>query len=341
MRPILFSATLTGCVALAAWLTVTLFMTGAAFAGAVGFTVLQVPDGSNPPIEVGLWYPAQGTPRATRVGLFTQALVPDGVPLGRNLPLVVISHGNGGDFAGHSDTALALAEAGFVVAAPTHTGDNYRDQSRALDLPGRVRQLSAVIGAVTAAWMPGAVDAARIGAFGFSAGGLTVLIAAGGEPDLRRIGPHCAAHPSFFDCRLIAARTGTAAPAGAARGAPFPHDPRIRAIAVAAPALGFAFDAGRLRAVTVPVQLWGAGDDAVLPDPFYAEAVRSALPSPPEFHLVPHAGHFDFLAPCSAALARVAPPICTSEVGFDRAGFHRAFDAALIGFFTRTLRPDG
>ena len=335
MRPILFTAVL------ATWLTVTSFMTGAASAAAVGFTLLEVRDGPNPPIEVGLWYPSEGAPRATRVGLFTQTLVPDGAPDRRNLPLVVISHGNGGDFAGHSDTALALACAGFVVAAPTHTGDNYRDQSRALDLAGRVRQLSAVIDAVTTSWVPGAVDATRIGAFGFSAGGLTVLIAAGGEPDLGRIAPHCVAHPSFFDCRLIAAHAGPGTPAGPAQGAPFPHDRRIRAIAIAAPALGFAFDAGRLRAVRVPAQLWRAGDDAVLPDPFYAEAVRLALPSAPEFHLVPHAGHFDFLAPCSDALASVAPPICTSEAGFDRVGFHSGFDEALVGFFTRTLRPGG
>ena len=317
---------------LMSWLATT-----TAFAAAVGFTLLQVQDGSNPPIEVGLWYPAEGTPRATRVGLFTQALVNDGLPKERNLPLVVISHGNGGDFAGHSDTALALARAGFVVAAPTHSGDNYRDQSRALDLRGRVRQLSAVIDAVTSSWVPGAVDAARIGAFGFSAGGLTVLIAAGGEPDLGRIAPHCVAHPSFFDCRLIATHAGSAT--GAMQGASLPHDRRLRAIAVAAPALGFAFDERGLRAVAVPVQLWRAGDDSVLPDPFYAEAVRLALPHPPEFHVVSNAGHFDFLAPCSEALAQVAPPICGSEPSFDRGRFHQLFNAELVGFFTRTLRP--
>jgi predicted dienelactone hydrolase len=42
---------------------------------------------------------------------------------------VVISHGNGGDDLTHIDTAMALANAGYVVAALTHTGDNPRDQS--------------------------------------------------------------------------------------------------------------------------------------------------------------------------------------------------------------------
>ena len=35
-------------------------------------------------------------------------------------------------------------------------------------------------------------------------GGFTVLAAAGGTPDLTRITAHCAAHPVFYACRLIA-----------------------------------------------------------------------------------------------------------------------------------------
>ena len=49
----------------------------------------------------------------------------------------------------------------------------------------------------------GAIDAGRVGAFGFSSGGFTVLAAAGGEPDLTRVIEHCRAHPQFYDCRLI------------------------------------------------------------------------------------------------------------------------------------------
>lgn len=149
----------------------------------------------------------------TRVGSFTQNLVP-GAVRGRNLPLVVMSHGNGGSFASHVDTAFALAEAGFVVAALTHTGDNYRDSSGATDLAARTRHLAAVIGHVGERWNPEAVNPERIGAFGFSSGGFTVLAAAGGTPDLTRITAHCAAHPAFYACRLIAGAAH--APAGGA-----------------------------------------------------------------------------------------------------------------------------
>lgn len=310
---------------------------GPASAGSVGFAKFLVPDGANPPIEAGIWYPTNAAETLIHLGLLTQDLAVNAPIAGKQLALVVISHGTGGSFTNHADTALALAQAGFVAAALTHTGDNLHDQSRALDMANRPRQLSVLIGAALAHWPAGTLAPTRVGAFGFSSGGFTVLAAAGGNPDFSRIAPHCAAHPAFFDCRLMAQHQ----PANQAR-APnafptFPHDPRIRAIVAAAPALGFSFSADGLKNVTQPVQLWRAADDHTLPAPFYADAVAAALPHVPEFHVVAHADHMDFLAPCSAALAQVAPAICTSEPGFDRVAFHQNFNAHIVAFFQRTL----
>lgn len=250
--------------------------------------------------------------------------------------LVVLSHGNGGDFRSHADTAQALAADGFVVAALTHTGDNWRDQSRATDIALRPRQLRRLIDFMLGEWTGrSGLDPDGIGAFGFSAGGLTVLTAAGGEPDLSRIADHCRNNPGFYDCRLIAAhavdRTTT-------RPAAWAHDARIRSIVVAAPALGFTFTPDGLSGVTVPVQLWRADQDQILPAPFYVEPVRDALPRPPEFHGVQGAGHFDFLPPCPAQLAQNAPAICTPTPGFDRASFHETFNREIVRFFRETLR---
>jgi predicted dienelactone hydrolase len=70
---------------------------------------------------------------------------------GRDLPLVVISHGNGGGPQSHADLAMALANAGYVVAAIMHPGDNYADGS-ALGavsfFSGRTRQLHTAKGAM-------------------------------------------------------------------------------------------------------------------------------------------------------------------------------------------------
>lgn len=295
---------------------------GAAQAGpstrdTVTYSRLMVADGDQPAIEIGVWQPARmgATPR----------------------PLIVISHGNGGDFRSHGDTAQALAQAGFVVATLTHTGDNWRDQSRAADVVDRTRQLSVLIDYVLGQWVGRAgIDEDRIGAFGFSAGGFTVLAAAGGNPDLMRLTDHCRSNPGFYDCRLVSQHPEALQPRadGPIR---LPHDARIKALVVAAPALGFTFTREGLADVTLPVQLWQAGADQILPSPFYAEPVRDALPRPPEFHRVDGAGHFDFLPPCSPALAAAAPMICVQTPGFDRAAFHERLNRDVIRFFASKL----
>lgn len=282
----------------------------------VAIARLTIPDGDQPAIEAGVWTPA-GAATAPR-------------------PMVVISHGNGGDFRSHHDTAMALAKAGFIVVALTHTGDNWRDQSRATDLVGRTRQLSTLLDYMTQDWEARAgLDASRIGAFGFSAGGFTVLAAAGGDPDLSRLVDHCRANPGFYDCRLIGQHTGTMKDGAAAPR--LPHDARFKALVVAAPALGFTFTKDGLDQVTQPIQLWQAGADQILPAPFYVEPVRDALPTPPEYRRIEGAAHFDFLPPCSPELAAAAPMICAPTPGFDRAAFHETLNREVVRFFIAQL----
>ncbi len=311
-----------------------------AIAADVGFQEVQVADPGNEPITVGIWYPTAEAAREQRLGTLVQSVAPGAPIAGEHLPLVVISHGTGGWYGSHVDTALALARAGFIVAAPTHPGDNYQDQSRAAQIRRRPPQLQRVTDYMLGEWPDHVhINPDRVGAFGFSAGGFTVLADIGGAADFSRIKPHCEAHPDYFECALIK-RAGMASPpttANAAAPMSF-RDPRIKAAVIAAPALGYTFSGEALDPVTIPIQLWSAEFDHILPAPDYADAVRANLPRPPEFHLVAKADHFDFLAPCTPDLAKVAPDICQSLAGFDRAEFHQRFDAEVVRFFRETLQ---
>ena len=132
----------------------------------VGFQMLSIPDPQGPPIEVGVWYPTEARAKPTRVGPFEDPLAAGAPVSGRHLPLVVMSHGNGGYFGGHHDTALALAEAGFVAAALTHTGDNYQDQSKATQVWERPRQLKLLTDYMLTAWPDhDRIDAALCGLY--------------------------------------------------------------------------------------------------------------------------------------------------------------------------------
>jgi predicted dienelactone hydrolase len=301
----------------------------------VGFVTVAVPDPDGPALEVGIWYPSDAPAAPQRLGLFTQTVAAGGDVAGRGLPLVVFSHGTGGSFASHYDTALALAEAGFVVVAVTHTGDNYRDQSGFTWVENRPRHIRAVIDYILASWpQRERRDQARIGIFGFSAGGFTALVAIGGVPDLSRSLSYCTAYPDEWVCQRVRAtgRAVSAVPAAA-----FVHDPRIAAAVIAAPAIGFSFTPEGLAGITVPIQLWRGDSDEILPHPRHAQNVYDGLPQKPDYHVVTNAGHFAFLAPCTPALANIVPEICRDPAGFDRAAFHREFNPAVVAFFKTKL----
>lgn len=213
----------------------------------VGCQHLITPSG----LELGIWYPSLGVAHHQNLGPYEQDCIADGPVAGDNRALIVFSHGTGGSWTGHLDTAAALARAGYVVVALTEPGDNWRDQSRVTDLTGRTRAMSAALDYMLTQW-PGkrTLDSSRIGAFGFSAGGLTVLLALGAKPDLTRIASWCQTQPRSFTCALIAHRQGTIGMA-----LPDLVDRRFKAAVIAAPALGFAMNHTALDRVQVPVQL--------------------------------------------------------------------------------------
>jgi predicted dienelactone hydrolase len=310
---------------------------GATPALSAGFEQVMVPDPGGPPLEVGIWYPSQDAATSQRLGLFEQSVANGGAVTGRGLPLIVMSHGTGGSFEGHYDTALALAEAGFVVAAVTHTGDNYKDQTQFARLEGRPRHIKVLIDYMLASWPHhDTIDPSRIGMFGFSAGGFTALVAIGGTPDMSAVPPFCAAHPDDWSCRMIKERNIDIS-GRSTEATDWVHDPRIAAAVIAAPAVGYAFSTKPLSAVTVPIQLWRGDKDEILPDPNYAQTVYDRLPVKPEYHVVQNAGHFAFLAPCSPSLAAMVPEICHDPEGFDRTAFHREFNPAVVAFFKAKL----
>jgi predicted dienelactone hydrolase len=309
-------------------------------AGAVGFQWITVADPEDRPLDVAVWYPSNSPVAPQALGLQRQTVAAAGAISGSKLPLVVISHGNGGWAGSHFDTALALAEAGFVVAAITHTGDNFKDRNYAFqgrNLIGRPRHVVRTIDHMLTIWPAHArLDATQIGIFGHSAGAFTALIAAGGTPNLDRIAQRCHERPEDPVCSPTPERDETNDTVQT--GAPvLMHDPRIGTAVIAATGLGMTFEGGGLSAVRVPVQMWRGADDHIAVDQWSTAIIRRESPTAPDEHVVPLAGHFAFLAPCGDALAAAAPGACIDATGFDRVEFHREFNEALIAFFRGRL----
>lgn len=306
----------------------------------VGFEIIQISDADGRSFPAGVWYPTQAQPKpTTMLGIVLMDVARNAPISGDALPLVVISHGNGGGPASHADLALALANAGYVVVAPMHSGDNYADQSAVGSitwLTQRNEEIHTAIDYMLDNWeYHDHIDPERIGAYGLSAGGFTVLTAVGGQPDLRIIAKHCAESPEVV-CDLLRSVNSPYLNANTpTMGDAFLPDLRIKAAVVAAPGLGFTMVPNGLNNVHVPIQLWSAENDINVPYETNTRLVREALGSLVEFHSVPGAGHFSFLTPCSF----LAPSaICSDEGQFDRKVFHTDMNASIIMFFKEIMK---
>jgi predicted dienelactone hydrolase len=313
-----------------------LLLLGSSRAGAVGFQWATAPDSDNAPLQVAIWYPSGGVTADVMVGPFDMDVAMNGAVSAGRHPMIVMSHGTGGMALNSYDTAMALAEAGFVVVAVTHTGDNYLDQSVAFtrqEFVDRPRHISRVINFMLGAWSDHeSIDADRIGIFGHSAGGTTALLIAGGVTDLSQLVAFCQATPDDWGCQHARQRGSVTAQTAAQPISAL--DKRVKAVAVAVPAITPAFQPKGLQAITVPVQLWVGARDDIVRD---ASLIRTLLPTPPDYHLVPDGGHFAYLTPCNEILIRSAPMICSDPEGFDRAAFLRGFHQSLIAFYRETL----
>lgn len=305
----------------------------------VGFQIAQATDTDGQPFAVGVWYPTEAHPWPMMLGPVLMNVARDAPISGRNLPLVVISHGNGGGPGSHADLGLALADAGYVVAAPTHTGDNYSDRSAVASesfFNRRTRQLHVTVDYMLKTWQGhDRIDPERIGAFGFSAGGFTVLTAVGAQPDMRIVAKHCAESPEFVCDVLRDARSPLLNTEAPKMGDAFLPDLRIKAAVVAAPGLGFTIGPNGLANVRVPIQLWSGDNDDKVPYDTNAKLLREATGSRVEFHSVPGAGHFSFLVPCGVLKP---PAICSDPARFDRKAFHRSMNASVVAFFETNLK---
>ena len=303
-------------------------------AEAAGLRFIDIPaDTSGPALTGAVWSPCAAPPQEIKFRFATIPAAQNCPVAGERLPLIVLSHGSGGWFGAHRDTAATLADAGFVVAAVDHPGDNTTDRSRSdtlsilLDRPTDIRRLTDFM---LDAWPEAAtLDRERIGFFGFSRGAYTGLVIAGGRLDISSIVPLC---PEGFMDGMCAEIGRGEIPAQRPAA-----DPRFKAAVLADLEFGRAFTAEALKDVQMPIQLWGSarGGDGVLPDD--GATVDRSLPARPDYHVVADSAHFAFITPCSAEASKALPEFCVDAGAFDRVAFHKELNAAVLAFFRKHL----
>lgn len=339
------------------WAAALLIVPMSALAGptsGVGFAPITVHDPVNGGTMPGyVFYPSREASRVTWRGPYELHATPDAPAVPGAKPLVVISHGHGGSDLGHHDLAVYLASHGFVVATLQHPRDNFRDASgdgHPEVMIGRPIQVKATISMLLADphWKA-LIDPDRIGVAGFSNGGYTSLLLVGAVPQFTRFLSYCKAHP---DDPNICGATDQLEAQAARHGQTLeqmmtsmqddlhrwgnPDDPRIKAAFVMAP-LSLIFDKAGVASIDRPVFLYYGQDDEVLNPNYNVLHIAPLTKTLAGIKMIPKAGHYVFLSPCSPQLAKDAPDICVDPPGVDRTAVHRQIDADALGFFRKTL----
>lgn len=302
-------------------------------------------DGTDPKAAVSalVWYPTQAQSQAQRIGPFSLEVAADAAPAPGRRPLLLLSHGTGGHELGHAWLAQGMVARGWIVLTLRHTADNYQDRSaiaRADFFEQRARQLSRLLDQLLAdARWRDRIDAARIAAFGHSAGGHSVLALVGAKPDPARVVAHCS--PGGAGLTSDAVMCGLGGPRRADSAAVMQQtvpmdvsEPRIRAAVVAAP-LVVPLQPASLQALRVPVWVEAAGRDEVLTARLHALTL-CGRPSV-HCHLDEGAGHFaSFQAGTGPLPADGIDPACDPP-GFDRVAWQHAALQRIAGFLAVAL----
>lgn len=288
------------------------------------------------PIAASVLYPAANPTYRAPIGdnpVFQPTMVFMGPAIaeGRH-PLVLLSHGSGGNSDGLGWLSAGLVAKGAIVLAVNHPGSTSGDSSprRSIDLEARAKDLSAALDQVLAdpAFAP-FVDEDRISVVGFSLGGATALGLAGLRFDGQKQAANCTTGPDAADCGFFlrggadfAAEPGFSADA---------KDARIARAVVIDPGFGGAVAADSLADVTAQVRFinLGQGDDvmgAVNVGPT-GNDLAAHLPGA-GYEVIAPATHFTFLGLCKPEGPAILEeeeddPVCTDPEGADRAKVHQ------------------
>ncbi len=263
-----------------------------------------------------VWYPAlnpTGEAPMMYMGILNGQATQDSPPdaSGAPYPLIVFSHGFGGDRFQSIFLTEGLAAAGFVVAAPDH------QDADALLMPGttftlsddflyyaRPEEISFVIdtmGRLIASdpILAGMAETTSVGVTGHSLGGYTTLMVSGAEIDLAGLQDECASATPVEGC--VVAANLTSSTGWIAR-----RDPRVVASVSLAPFSSVITPAG-MKMLGIPHMTMGGSNDTLTPFDAEVKTVYDAISSPAYLLEIIGAGHFTFSDLACASLFSSSP----------------------------------
>lgn len=302
-----------------------------------GFSQLTIPFREKA-LSLALWYPSTAPLVDLRIGPFHLKVAIDTPAAPGKHPVIVLSHGSGTSPLSHRRLASTLASNGYIVAAPLHPQDNWRDKSGigSFVMWGeRPLALSCVIDYILGHNPHDLIpDVEKIGLYGHSVGGYATLALASGHASVRKIIDHCT---SNSDDSLFCSYGGDSAQTLAMNCAALPdfRDERVKCVAVSSPIVVPIFS-DSLAAIAVPTLAFSAEKEEFLNNKYNIEVLRNNVPRE---HMnlitIKSATHFSFIEPIDAKPDSQKGSLLTEQARAKE--IHTEVNHALLNFFITHL----
>lgn len=326
-------------------------------AGSIGFRNIVLPAAeTGRALDVALWYPTSvdqpQTLKHANAAFIGFPVVVDAAPMPGRHPLVVLSHGFGGNWNNQAWLAVELVRQGYVVAAPNHPGTTSRDMNKEMgrELWQRPRDISQVIDWLTddSIWSS-FLSPDRIAVAGHSLGGWTAMEIAGGRLDAERVATDCAQRAVLASCKVYQELGAGQDPASRTALGRDLRDARVKAVVSFDLGLARGFDPASLAAIDMNVLVIGAGTDtAGIPVILESHYLADQLPAASTHYVeIADAAHFSFMPVCkpgAGALIEAETPgdgiVCEDGSGRDRAAIHRQVVDLVTAFLANSLAAE-
>lgn len=301
-------------------------------------------------VDFDIWYPAMPGGKSVTVGgngVFY------GTPAGRDaphqagrFPMVIISHGAGGNAGQFGWIASELAQAGFVVVLPNHPGTTTGNASAeaAVRVWERPADVSAVLDEITAnAGDYPYIDTDSISILGFSAGGYTAMATSGARVDPDLLQSFCdETDHGMSDCAFLAHFGIDLHALDLSPAAQDLRDPRIKAAVVVDPGIIETITAESLSGIDIPMLILNLGEEGAIPEGVYARGAAELIPNA-TYSIVEDAIHFSFLAQCKPRGAQILinenelDPLCDDAGGRPREEIHDEVSDRIVAFLQSNI----
>jgi len=284
-----------------------------------------------------LWYPADAGGRAftfAENGVFEGVEVVEEARIAQGqFPVVVLSHGMGGNIRSLAWLAAGLAERGAIVVSMNHPNSTWGDFDMAQGLQHwtRVQDMSLALDTVLAdPHLQGRIDETRIMAAGFSYGGWSALSMGGLRADHAGYVAHCDSYGSASShCDDLMGEGIRIMDVEADQWNASYADARVTHVMAMDPGMIWGLDPSDAADVIESVTLIGLGaeGDQMLATDFEASGLVDLLPQAEVLRIAP-AFHFTALPLCKPMGPAILEeegddPVCSDPEGTDRAVVHQ------------------